>query len=106
MQSKTSLGWLNKISHVPLDAGAEEEARRQDVIIAILMLTGSVVITGLSIWDLLMGLGPAWGNLVTLAVGLLATVVYLVLLRSGKTSLLMTLVCMVSLHFFGWSPVM
>lgn len=100
MQSKTSLGWLNKISHVPLDAGAEEEARRQDVIIAILMLTGSVVITGLSIWDLLMGLGPAWGNLVTLAVGLLATVVYLVLLRSGKTSLLMTLVCMVSLHFF------
>ena len=53
MQPKTSLGWLNKISHVPLDAGAEEEARRQDVIIAIFMLTGSVVITGLSIWDLL-----------------------------------------------------
>ncbi|MEH6617590.1 MAG: diguanylate cyclase [Porticoccus sp.] len=100
MEPKTSLGWLNKISHIPLDAGAEEEARHQDVIIAILMLTGSVVITGLSIWDLLVGMGPAWINLITLAVGLLATVVYLVLLRSGKTSLLMTLVLMIFLHFF------
>ncbi|MEH6467939.1 MAG: GGDEF domain-containing protein [Porticoccus sp.] len=91
---------LYKISHTPLDAGAEEGARRQDVIIAILMLTGSVAITGVSIWDLLSGAGPIWSNLITLSVGVLASIIYVVLLKSGKTNLLLTLVVMVFLHFF------
>lgn len=100
IQSKFTSGWLHKISHFPLDAGAEEGARRQDVIIAILMLTGSVAITGISIWDLMAGAGPLWSNLVTLAVGLLAFIIYVVLLKSGKTNVLLTLAVMVFLHFF------
>ena len=91
---------LQKISHIPLDAGAEDAARRQDVMIAILMLTGSVAITSLSIWDLLVGAGLFWVNLVTLTVGVLASIVYIKLLKCGKTNIALTLVAMVFLHFF------
>ena len=100
MQPKTSLRWLHKISHVPLDAGAEEEARRQDVMIAILMLTGSIALTGLSVWDLLAGTGALWSNLVTLVVGVLASIIYVLLLKSRKSNLMLTLLVMVFLHFF------
>jgi diguanylate cyclase (GGDEF)-like protein len=101
IQSKlTSTRWLHKISHLPLDAGAEEGAHRQDVMVAILMLTGSVAITGVSIWDLMAGAGPLWSNLVTLVVGLFAFIIYVLLLKSGKTNVLLTLAVMVFLHFF------
>jgi len=100
MQPKTSLRWLHKISHVPLDAGAEEEARRQDVMIAILMFTGSIALTGLSVWDLLAGTGAPWSNLVTLVVGVLASIIYVLLLKSRKSNLMLTLLVMVFLHFF------
>ncbi|MDX2349452.1 MAG: GGDEF domain-containing protein [Porticoccus sp.] len=100
IQSKITSGWLYKISHFPLDAGAEQGARRQDVMISILMLTGSVAITGVSIWDLMAGAGPLWSNLVTLAVGVLAFIIYVVVLKSGKTNVLLTLAVMIFLHFF------
>lgn len=99
-QKRFSMGWLNKILPLSLDAGAEQEAHRQEIIIAILMLTGSVVITGLSLWDMLAGTGVHWGNKVTLTVGLLATATYIVMLITSKTSLCLTLVLMSFLHFF------
>ncbi|MFT7299557.1 MAG: diguanylate cyclase (GGDEF)-like protein [Porticoccus sp.] len=100
LRPTTSLQWLYKISPVPLDAGAEEEARRQDVMVAILMLTGSIALTGLSVWDLLAGTGELWSNLVTFVVGVLASIIYVLLLKSRKTNLLLTLLMMVFLHFF------
>lgn len=100
MRLKRTSKILQKISHIPLDAGAEDAARRQDVMIAILMLTGSVAITSLSIWDLLTGTGLFWVNLVTLTVGVLASIFYIKLLKRGKTNLAFTLAAMVFLHFF------
>lgn len=99
-QKKPPLGWLNKISCCSLYTGTEQEAHRQGIIIAILMLTGSVVITGLSLWDMVRGSGAHWGNQITLVVGLLATASYIVMLITAKTSLCVTLVLMVFLHFF------
>lgn len=99
-QKKSPLGWMDKICRRTLDTGTEQEAHRQGMIIAILMLTGSVVITGLSLWDMLEGTGAHWGNEITLAVGLLATASYIVMLLTSKTSLSVTLVLMVFLHFF------
>ena len=95
-----TLEWLNKLCHLPLDAGAEQEAHRQDIIITILMLTGSVVITGLSLWDILYASGPHWGNITTLSIGLLAAISYNIALLTSKTSLITTLLMMVFLHFF------
>lgn len=99
-QKKPSLGWLDKICRRYLDTGVEQDAHRQEMIIAILMLTGSVVITGLSLWDMLEGAGVYWGNQITLAVGLLAISSYIIMLITSKTSLSVTLVLMVFLHFF------
>lgn len=95
-----TLEWLNKLCHLPLDAGAEQEAHRQDIMITILMLTGSVVITGLSLWDILYASGPHWGNITTLSIGLLAAISYNIALLTAKTSLTTTLLMMVFLHFF------
>lgn len=99
-QKKFSLGWLNKLSHVPLDAGAEQEVLRQEIMITILMLTGSVVITGISLWDILYASGPHWGNIATLCVGLAAAVSYNIALLTSKTSIYTTLLMMIFLHFF------
>ena len=99
-QKKSSQGWLDKICRFSLDANVEQDAHRQKVIITILMLTGSIVITGLSLWDMFEGAGPYWGNLITLAVGLLAITSYIVMLITSKISLSMTLILMVFLHFF------
>ena len=99
-QKKSPLGWLDKICRSSLNTGTEQEAHRQGIIIAILMLTGSVVITGLSLWDMFRGSGVHWGNQITLVVGLLATASYIVMLITAKTSLSVTLVLMVFLHFF------
>lgn len=99
-QSKFTLEWLNKLCHLPLDAGAEQEAHRQEIMITILMLTGSVVITGLSLWDILYASGPYWGNITTLSVGLLAAISYNIALLTSKTSLSTTLLMMIFLHFF------
>lgn len=95
-----TLEWLNKLCHLPLDAGAEQEAHRQDIMITILMLTGSVVITGLSLWDILYASGPHWGNITTLSIGLLAAISYNIALLTSKTSLATTLLMMIFLHFF------
>jgi len=99
-QNKFTLEWLNKLCHLPLDAGAEQEAHRQEIMITILMLTGSVVITGLSLWDILYASGPYWGNITTLSVGLLAAISYNIALLTSKTSLSTTLLMMIFLHFF------
>jgi len=95
-----TLEWLNKLCHLPLDAGAEQETHRQDIMITILMLTGSVVITGLSLWDILYASGPHWGNITTLSIGLLAAISYNIALLTSKTSLATTLLMMIFLHFF------
>lgn len=76
-----------------------EDARRQNVIIAILMATGSVVITILSLWDLYKGLGPDWVNITTLLTGVIAGLLYLRLRLQGKTSLPLILGLMAFLHF-------
>jgi len=99
-QKKFTLEWLNKLCHLPLDAGAEQEAHRQDIMITVLMLTGSVVITGLSLWDILYASGPYWGNITTLSIGLLAAISYNVALLTSRTSLSTTLLMMIFLHFF------
>lgn len=99
-QNKSFLSWLSKICSSPLGACTEQDAHRQEIIIAIFMLTGSVVITGLSLWDIVKGSGENWGNQITLVVGLLATASYIVMLITAKTSLSVTLVLMVFLHFF------
>lgn len=77
-----------------------EEARRQNGIIAILMLTGSVVITALSLWDLYNGMGPAWVNLTTLVVGVTGGLSYFLLHLTGRNSLPLILGLMIFLHFF------
>ncbi len=100
IQKIFTLEWLNKLCHLPLDAGAEQEAHRQDIMITILMLTGSVVITGLSLWDILYASGPHWGNITTLSIGLLAAISYNIALLTSKTSLATTLLMMIFLHFF------
>lgn len=99
-QKKSLLGWLDKICRCSMNTDVEQDVHRQEIIITILMLTGSVVITGLSLWDMIEGAGPHWGNEVTLAVGLLATMSYIVMLITSRLSLFVTLVLMVFLHFF------
>lgn len=99
-QKKFTLEWLDKLCHLPLNAGAEQEAHRQEIMITILMLTGSVVITGLSLWDILYASGPHWGNITTLSIGLLAAISYNVALLTSRTSLVTTLFMMIFLHFF------
>jgi diguanylate cyclase (GGDEF)-like protein len=101
VQKKSQIGWLDKICRRYLDSGVERDARRQEMIIAILMLTGSVVITGLSLWDMFEGAGVYWGNQITLAIGLLAIASYILMLVTSKASLSITLVLMVFLHFFS-----
>ncbi|MEZ5529698.1 MAG: GGDEF domain-containing protein [Porticoccaceae bacterium] len=95
MESKISA----LLGNATLFEACGEDARRQYVIIAILMLTGSVVITALSLWDLIHGLGPAWVNITTLLTGVIAGFLYLQLTRKGKTSLPLILGLMVFLHF-------
>lgn len=68
--------------------------------ITILMLTGSVVITGFSLWDILYASGPHLGNITTLSIGLLAAISYNIALLTSKTGLVTTLLMMVFLHFF------
>lgn len=107
LDNREKPGWVDKISRAPQHAAAEAEAQWQSVIIGILMLTGGLVMTALSLWDLYAGLGPVWTNLVTLAAGLIITLFYLLLLNKGSTSVRLTvvihrltLVIMVLLHFF------
>lgn len=99
--------WLDKISRAPQYAAAEAEAQWQSLVIGILMLTGGLVMTALSLWDLYAELGPVWANLVTLAAGLIITLFYILLLKKDGASALLTtvilrltLVIMVFLHFF------
>ncbi|WP_297187642.1 GGDEF domain-containing protein [uncultured Porticoccus sp.] len=100
-------GWTDSISRAPQRAAADAEAQWQSVIIGILMLTGGLVMTALSLWDIYIDLGPVWSNLVTLAAGLIITFFYILLLNRGSTSvrltvviLRLTMVIMVFLHFF------
>ena len=67
------LDWCDKINRAPQRAAALAEAQWQSVIIGILMLTGGLVMTALSLWDIYADLGPVWTNLVTLAAGLIIT---------------------------------
>ena len=100
-------GWTDNISRAPQRAAADAEAQWQSVIIGILMLTGGLVMTALSLWDIYIDLGPVWSNLVTLAAGLIITFFYILLLNRGSASvrltvviLRLTMVIMVFLHFF------
>ena len=99
-RKKLSLAWLNKLCHIPLDSGAEQEVHRQEIMISVLMLTGSVVITAMSLWDIFFNSGPHWGNITTLSVGLLAAICYNIALLTARTSLCVTLGMMLFLHFF------
>ena len=96
MESKMS-AWLFKTGF--LEEGAEDD-HRQNVIIAILMFTGSVVISVLSLWDLYSGMGPAWVNVTTLLTGLFGGLTYFLLVRQGRNSLPLILGLMIFLHFF------
>ena len=104
---REKLDWCDKINRAPQRAAALAEAQWQSVIIGILMLTGGLVMTALSLWDIYADLGPVWTNLVTLAAGLIITFFYILLLNKGGTSarltvviLRLTLIIMVFLHFF------
>ncbi|MFT6419920.1 MAG: diguanylate cyclase (GGDEF)-like protein [Porticoccus sp.] len=104
---REKLDWCDKTNRAPQRAAAVAEAQWQSVIIGILMLTGGLVMTALSLWDIYVDLGPVWTNLVTLAAGLIITFFYILLLNKGGTSvrltvviLRLTLIIMVFLHFF------
>ena len=99
-QKKDSQSWLKKFCCCSLPAATERDAHRQEIIIAILMLTGSVIVTGLSLWDIIDGDGVHRGNVITLVVGLLATASYIAMLMTYKTCLCVTIVFMAFLHFF------
>lgn len=98
---KFPLGWLDKTCRRYFGTDVAQDAHRQEMIIAILMLTGSIVIIGLSLWDMFKGAGVYWGNQVTLAIGILAIFSYILMLITSKTSLCVTLVLMIFLHFFS-----
>jgi diguanylate cyclase (GGDEF)-like protein len=104
---RENLDWCDKTNRAPQRAAAVAEAQWQSVIIGVLMLTGGLVMTALSLWDIYADLGPVWTNLVTLAAGLIITFFYILLLNKGGTSvrltvviLRLTLIIMVFLHFF------
>ncbi|WP_438951769.1 diguanylate cyclase [Porticoccus sp.] len=99
--------WLDKVSRAPQSAAADAQTQWQSLTSELVMLTSGLVMTALSLWDLYAGLGPVWTNLVTLAAGLIITLFYILLLKKGGASVRMTavilrltLVIMVSLHFF------
>ena len=91
---------LNRIGYRPVDAGAEAETFRRDVIVAFFTLSGALLITCISIWELLAGREPIHLPKYTLTIGLIITGVYVVLLKYRKSSIGVTVFFMVMLHFF------